>query len=52
MLLDRLPQAVVMTIDRREVLREFHHKVVELAMEGSGSTQPRPEIRPLAIRSA
>jgi putative ATP-binding cassette transporter len=52
MLLDRLPQTVVMTIDRREVLREFHHKVVELEMEGSGSTQPRPEIRPLAIRSA
>lgn len=52
MLLDRLPEAVVMTIDRREVLREFHRKVVELEVEGSGLPHPRPDIRPLAIQPA
>lgn len=55
MLLDRLPDAVVMTIDRREVLREFHSQVVELAASTRGLPQVRPEIRPeirpLAIQS-
>ena len=52
MLLGRLPDAVVMTIDRREVLREFHPKVVELDAATSGLPHPRPDIRPLAIQSA
>ncbi len=50
MLLDRLPDAVVMTVDRREVLREFHPKVVELETATSGLPHARPE-RPLAIQS-
>ena len=46
MLLDRLPDAVVMTVDRREVLREFHPRVVELEPATSGL----PHARPLAIQ--
>ncbi len=47
MLLDRLPEAVVMTIDRREVLREFHRKVVELRDGGERFAAPAPRYTPL-----
>jgi putative ATP-binding cassette transporter len=36
-LLERLPNAVVLTIDRREVLREYHPKIVELARTENGA---------------
>ncbi len=49
MLLDRLPDAVVMTVDRREVLREFHPKVVDLGAAASGQSA-HPEPHPLAIQ--
>jgi len=52
MLLDRLPDTVVMTIDRREVLREFHPQVVELEPVRSGLPHPRPDTHPLAIQPA
>lgn len=52
MLLNRLPDTVVMTIDRREVLREFHPQVVELEPVGSGLSHPRPDTHPLAIQPA
>ena len=33
LLLDRLPDAIVLTIDRREVLRDFHPRLVEMSRE-------------------
>jgi putative ATP-binding cassette transporter len=32
-LLEKLPETVVLTIDRREVLREYHEKIVELSRD-------------------
>ena len=32
-LLEKLPKTVVLTIDRREVLREYHQKIVELSRD-------------------
>jgi putative ATP-binding cassette transporter len=48
-LLDRLPETVVMTIDRREVLREYHPKIVELSRqenEPQDRTLPGPKSGP------
>jgi len=39
-LLDKLPGAVVLTIDRREVLREYHPKAVELSRDEAGAVRP------------
>jgi len=36
-LLEKLPNAVVLTIDRREVLREYHEKIVELSRDDTVS---------------
>jgi putative ATP-binding cassette transporter len=33
-LLERLPQAIVLSIDRRGVLREFHGRIIEMAPVG------------------
>lgn len=50
-LLDRLPETIVLTIDRREVLREFHPKVVELSRdEARGLPQGGALPGPLAIQ--
>jgi putative ATP-binding cassette transporter len=46
-LLDKLPGTVVMTIDRREVLREYHPKIVELSRN-----EVLPQGRPLATLPA
>jgi putative ATP-binding cassette transporter len=52
-LLDKLPGTVVMTIDRREVLREYHPEIVELSRnEASGLPQGRPLSGPLATMPA
>ncbi|MGE3988268.1 ABC transporter ATP-binding protein/permease [Pseudorhodoplanes sp.] len=40
-LLEKLPGTVVLTIDRREVLREYHPKVIELCRD-ENMTQVRP----------
>lgn len=48
-LLDRLPHAVVMTIDRREVLRDFHPRMIELK---TAATSGLPQLRPLATLPA
>jgi putative ATP-binding cassette transporter len=37
MLLDRLPQTIVLSIDRREVLRDFHARTIEM----NGALPPR-----------
>lgn len=50
-LLVRLPDTVVLTIDRREVLREFHPKIVELSRD-AGLPQGRPQSGPLATLPA
>jgi putative ATP-binding cassette transporter len=48
-LLDKLPGTVVLTIDRREVLREYHPKIVELSRdEAGGLPQSGPLLGPLA----
>jgi ABC-type uncharacterized transport system fused permease/ATPase subunit len=46
-LLDKLPGTVVLTIDRREVLREYHPKIVELSHDES-----LPPAQPLATMPA
>lgn len=46
-LLDRLPGTIVLTIDRREVLREYHRDIVELRRDES-----LPQGRPLATLPA
>ncbi len=51
-LLDKLPGTVVLTIDRREVLRECHPKIVELSRDEAGATQPGPLPGPLATLPA
>lgn len=48
-LLDRLPGTVVLTIDRREVLREYHTKVIELSRKEATGL---PQGQPLAIMPA
>jgi putative ATP-binding cassette transporter len=57
MLLEKLPAAIVMTIDRREVLREFHPGQIALDRQmesGDASAMPqgRPLVGPLAIQPA
>ncbi|MFN3351575.1 ABC transporter ATP-binding protein/permease [Pseudorhodoplanes sp.] len=42
-LLEKLPETIVLTIDRREVLREYHQKIVALRRD-----EPGPSGRPLA----
>jgi putative ATP-binding cassette transporter len=51
MLLDRLPQAIVMTIDRREVLRDFHAGAITLD-RGEANAMPQGSIGPLAAMPA
>ena len=46
-LLEKLPETVVLTIDRREVLREYHPKIVELIRD-----ENVPQVRPLATQPA
>ena len=53
MLLARLPAAIVMTIDRREVLREFHSEQIALdRADANAMPQGRPLVGPLAILPA
>jgi putative ATP-binding cassette transporter len=53
MLLEKLPAAIVMTIDRREVLREFHPGRIALdRADASAMPQGRPLVGPLAIQPA
>lgn len=45
MLIERLPQAIVLTIDRREVLRDLHPRHIALSrpdVEASGDLTPKP----------
>jgi putative ATP-binding cassette transporter len=51
MLLERLPQAIVMTIDRREVLRDFHAGAITLD-RGEANAMPQGSIGPLAAMPA
>ena len=51
MLLDRLPRAIVMTIDRREVLRDFHAGAITLD-RGEANAMPQGSIGPLAAMPA
>jgi putative ATP-binding cassette transporter len=51
MLLDRLPDAIVMTIDRREVLRDFHAGTITLD-RGEANAMPQGSIGPLAAMPA
>ena len=52
-LLEKLPDAVVMTIDRREVLREYHPKIVELIAgcerDAAGPALSRPLGNPAGL---
>ena len=48
-LLDKLPETVVLTIDRREVLREYHPKIVELSRDEASDV---PRGGPLATMPA
>jgi putative ATP-binding cassette transporter len=45
MLLDRLPQTIVLSIDRREVLRDFHSRAIE--MNGAPSPKQRAALAPM-----
>jgi hypothetical protein len=45
MLLDRLPQTIVLSIDRREVLRGLHPRTIE--MEGALTPAPRVSLVPV-----
>jgi putative ATP-binding cassette transporter len=44
-LLDRLPQTIVLSIDRREVLRDFHSRAIE--MNGAPSPRQRAAFAPM-----
>jgi putative ATP-binding cassette transporter len=46
-LLDRLPGTIVLTVDRREVLREYHRDIVELSRD-----EVLSQTRPLATQPA
>jgi putative ATP-binding cassette transporter len=48
-LLEKLPGTVVLTIDRREVLREYHPKIVEMSHDEAGAA---PQDGPLATLPA
>ena len=49
MLLEKLPQAIVLTIDRREVLRDFHSASITMdRQEANPMSHGRPTIGPLA----
>ena len=39
MLLERLPQTIILSIDRRDVLRDFHGRVIEMAIAGEPPRQ-------------
>jgi putative ATP-binding cassette transporter len=51
MLLDRLPGTIVMTIDRREVLRELHPGLIALD-RGDANAMPQVPVGPLATMPA
>jgi putative ATP-binding cassette transporter len=51
-LLEKLPGTVVLTIDRREVLRQYHSKIVELSRGDAGSLPTGNPSGPLATMPA